>query len=99
MNLFHANIDVHIRVLISELPGDGVKLIAKLQSHCANMSFLKKVGMAGFFNNSHVNQGILQWIILKDSKMNRLLSVSVGKNYSGDQLMHIFMDNFHQGEN
>ena len=25
------------------------------------------------------------------------LSVSVGKNYSGDQLMHKFMDNFHQG--
>ena len=25
------------------------------------------------------------------------LSVSVGNNYSKDQLMHIFMDNFHQG--
>ena len=26
------------------------------------------------------------------------LSVSVGNTYSGDQLMHTFMDNFHQGE-
>ena len=25
------------------------------------------------------------------------LSVSVGNNYSEDQLLHIFMDNFHQG--
>ena len=25
------------------------------------------------------------------------LSVSVGKNYSEDQLMHILWDNFHQG--
>ena len=25
------------------------------------------------------------------------LSVSVGNNYSEDQLMHIFVDNFHQG--
>ena len=25
------------------------------------------------------------------------LSVSVGNNYSEDQLMHIFLDNFHQG--
>ena len=25
------------------------------------------------------------------------LSVSVGKNYSEDQFMHIFLDNFHQG--
>ena len=27
------------------------------------------------------------------------LSVSVGNNYSEDQLMHTFMDNFHQGGN
>ena len=25
-------------------------------------------------------------------------SVSVGNNYSEDQLMHIFLDNIHQGE-
>ena len=25
------------------------------------------------------------------------LSVSVGNSYSGDQLMHIFLDNFHRG--
>ena len=27
----------------------------------------------------------------------RALSVSVGNNYSEDQLMHTFLDNFHQG--
>ena len=27
------------------------------------------------------------------------LSVSVGNNYYEDQLMHIFLDDFHQGEN
>ena len=27
----------------------------------------------------------------------RVLSVSVGKSYSEDQLMHTFLDNFHQG--
>ena len=26
------------------------------------------------------------------------LSVSVGNSYSEDQMMHTFMDNFHQGE-
>ena len=30
-------------------------------------------------------------------KNSEALSVSVGKNYSEDQLMHIFLDNFHQG--
>ena len=41
-NLLHANIEVHRRSLISELPGDGVKLIAKLQPHCGNMTFADK---------------------------------------------------------
>ena len=41
-NLLHANIDVHSRRLISELPKDGIKCIEKLQSHCANMTFSDK---------------------------------------------------------
>ena len=41
-NLLHANIDVHNRRLIAEFPGDGVKLIEKLQSHCSNMTFSDK---------------------------------------------------------
>ena len=41
-NLLHANIDVHIRRLISEFPKDGVKCIEKLQSHCAKMTFADK---------------------------------------------------------
>ena len=39
MNIIHANIDVHGRSLIAEFPGDGVKFISKLQSHCTNMTF------------------------------------------------------------
>ena len=53
-NILHANIDVHSRRLISELPGDGVKCIAKIYSHCVNMDFLTKVGMTVFFNKSHI---------------------------------------------
>ena len=41
-NLFHANIDLHSRRLISEFPKDGLKCIEKLQSHCANMNFADK---------------------------------------------------------
>ena len=41
-NLFHTNIDVHSRRLISELPKDGIKCIGKLKSHCANMTFADK---------------------------------------------------------
>ena len=41
-NILHDNIDVHSRILIAELPGDEVKCIAKLQSHCANMTFSEK---------------------------------------------------------
>ena len=42
-NILHANIDVHSRRLISELQGDGVKFISKLQSHCANTKFSEKI--------------------------------------------------------
>ena len=42
MNILHANIDVHSRRLITELPGDEVKLMSKLQSHCANTNFSDK---------------------------------------------------------
>ena len=59
-NILHANIDVHIRILIAEFPGDGVKFIEKLQSHCASMNFSRKLGMTGFFNNSHIKEGIIQ---------------------------------------
>ena len=41
-NLLHANIDVHSIRLITEFPGDGVKCILKLYSHCANMTFSDK---------------------------------------------------------
>ena len=41
-NLLRANIDMHSRRLISEFPGDRIKCIEKLLSHCANMIFLKK---------------------------------------------------------
>ena len=64
-NILHANIcfaciDVHIRILIAEFSGYGVKCIAKLQSHCANTTFSEKVVMTGFFNKSHIKEGSLQ---------------------------------------
>ena len=42
MNILNANIDVHSMLLIAEFPGDGVKYIAKIQSHCASMNFADK---------------------------------------------------------
>ena len=71
-NILHANIDVHSRRLISEFPKDGIKCIEKLQSHCANMTFYEKVDIAGIFNKSHIKDGDLQLIALKDSIMHML---------------------------
>ena len=41
-NIFHGNIDVHSRRLITEFPVDGIKCIEKLQSHCENMTSADK---------------------------------------------------------
>ena len=57
MNLLHVNIYVPSRRLISELPGDGVKCILKIQSHCANMTFYEKVDMIGFSRKLHIKEG------------------------------------------
>ena len=42
INLLHANIDIHSRILIADVPKDGIKYIEKLQSHCANIDFADK---------------------------------------------------------
>ena len=41
-NILNANIDVHIGILIAELPGYGVKCIENLQSNCVSMVFAEK---------------------------------------------------------
>ena len=57
-----------------------------MQSHCANITFLKKVDTTGLFNKSDIKERNAQY-----------LSVSVGNSYSEDKLTHTFLDNFHQG--
>ena len=96
-NILHANIDVHSRRLISEFPKDGIKCIEKLQSHCANMSFPDKIRYDRTFQKvthkgreSAINYN-------KIFQNSHALSVSLRNSYYEDQLMHTFMDNFHQG--
>ena len=52
----HAKIDLHIRILIAELPKYGIKCIEKLQPHFASMTFAEKVDMTGLFNKSHIKE-------------------------------------------
>ena len=99
-NILHENIDVHSRRLIGEFPGDGVKCISKHQSHCANITFDVKSRYDRY-------DRLLQQVTHKggESEMNYIkrfknvqdFSVLVGNIYSEDYLMHIFLDNFHQG--
>ena len=85
--------------MISELPGDGVKYISKLQSHCANMDFSEKADMIGFCHQVTHKLGESPMNYIKIFHNTQALSVSVGNSYSGDQLMNIFLDKFHQGVN
>ena len=59
-NILHENIDVHSRILFAEFPGDGIKCIEKLQSHCANMTFSDKIRYDRIFSKSHIKEGNLQ---------------------------------------
>ena len=97
MNLLHYNIDVHSRILIEEFPGDGVNCISKIQSHCANMTFYDKSRHDRLFQKVTHKEGESEMNYIKRTQNTQALSVSAGNSYSGDQLMHIFLDNFQQG--
>ena len=96
-NLLHANIDVHIRRLIAEFPMDGIKCIEKLKSHCANITFDDKSRCDKTFQQVTHKGGEFAINYIKIFHNANALSISVEISYSEDQLMHTFLDNFHQG--
>ena len=71
-NLFHENIDVHSRRLISEFPKDGFKCIEKLQSRCENMTFADKSRYDRTFQQVTHKGGNLQSITSRGFKINML---------------------------
>ena len=95
-NLLHANSCVHSRIFIAEFPEDGIKCMQKLQSHCANMTFADKSSNDRTFQQVTHKGGESAINYIKRFQNAQVLSVSVGNSYSEDQLMHTFLDNFHQ---
>ena len=96
-NILHSDIDVHSIRLIAEFPIDIINCIEKLQSHCANMTFSDKSRYDRTLQQvTHkVGQSTMNYIKIFQNA--HALSIFVGNSYSEDQLMHIFMDKFHQG--
>ena len=82
--------------MIAESPKDGIKCIDKLQSHCANMNFFDKSRYDRTFQQVTHKGGESVINYIKRFQNAHALSVSVGNSYSEDQLMHTFLDNFHQ---
>ena len=52
--------------------------------------------MIGLSNRLHIKEGESAINYIKTFQNAQALSVSVGNRYSEDQIMHIFLDNFHQ---
>ena len=93
----HANNDVHIRRLIYEFPEDRKKCIEKLQSHLANTTFADKNRYDRmFWQVTHKGEESAMNYIKIFQNAEALL-VSEENTNSEDQIMHIFLDNFHQG--
>ena len=92
-----ANIDAHSRIYIAEFPGDGVRFISKLHPDCANMDSADKSRYDRIFQQvTHkVGESTINYIKIFQNAQD--LSVSVVNNYSEDQSMSIFLNNFHQG--
>ena len=96
-NLLHENIDVHRTILIAEFPKDVMKCIDILQSHCENMTFADKSRYDRTFHQVTHKGGESAINYIKRFKNAHALSVSVRNSYSEDELIHTFLDNFHQG--
>ena len=78
-------------------PKYGIKCIEKLKSHCANITFADKSRYNRTFQQVTHKGGESSINYIKRFQNTHALSVSVGNSYSEDQLMHTFIDNFHQG--
>ena len=63
------------------------------------MNFAEKKRYGRIFHQVTHKGGELAMNYIKIFQNSQALSVSVGTTYSEDQLMHIFLDNFHQGGN
>ena len=95
-NLLHANSYLNSRRLITEFPKDGIKCLEKLPSHCANMTFADKSRYDRTFQQVTHKGGESYINYIKWFQNSQALSVSVRNSYSEDQIMHTFLDNFHQ---
>ena len=73
------------------------KYIEKLQYHCANITFSEKISYDSIFQQVTHKGGESGMNYIKRFQNAQDLSFSVGNTYSEDQLVHTFMDNFHQG--
>ena len=82
--------------MIAEFSKDGIKCIEKLQSHCANMTFLDKSRYDRTFQQVTHKGGESAINYIKRFQNAQALSVSVRNSYSEDQIMRTFLDNFHQ---
>ena len=85
--------------MISEFPGHGVRYISKLQYRCENMNFYDNSRYDKLFQQVTCKGGESAMKYIKIFQNAQALSVSVGNIYTEDNLMNIFLDDFHHSGN
>ena len=73
-----------------------MKRISKLQSHCAKMTLADKSRHYRHFQQVTHKGGEPAMNYINIFQNSQDLSASVGNNYSENQLVYIFLENFHQ---
>ena len=96
-NILNAYIDAHSQMLIDEYTGVRVQSIIRLKSQCVKMNISNKIRYNILFKKGIRKVGNPAIIYIKMFYNSKDLEISVGKSYSEYQLMHNFLDNFHQG--
>ena len=96
-NLLHAYIDAHRQRLKDEYPGNVLQPIKILQPQCTGTNFSEKSRYNILFQQVVHKGGDLAINYIKIFQNYQALEFSVENSYSEDQVIHTFLDDFHQG--
>ena len=92
----HAYIYAHSQISIDEYPGYWVQAISRLKSQYGNMTFADQIRYNRLCCQVIHKGGYSAIDYIKIFHNAKALEISVGNGYSGDQLMHTFLDSSHQ---
>ena len=98
-NVLHGYVDAACQKLMMEHLGDGLESLRRLKQQCAIITFADKQRFDQIFKQCSHRTGETANGYMKRFHAAKSLATSVDNLYTEQQLMHLFLDNFHNPGN